>query len=85
MLQMFSEYLDILCILQTYHVEMVTTSASIIVISWNIVIVLVINHLDSPHHRQTTNDHLLDHHCTRASHLSDESILATLTTSDELS
>jgi len=77
MLQMFSEYLDILCILQTYHVKMVT-SASIIVISWNIVIVLVINHLDSPHHRQTTNDHLLDHHCTRASHLSDESILATL-------
>jgi len=47
MLQMFSEYLDILCILQTYHVKMVT-SASIIVISWNIVIVLVINHLDSP-------------------------------------
>ena len=38
-----------------------------------------------PHHRQTTNDHLLDHHCTRASHLSDESILATLTTSDKLS
>ena len=31
-----------------------------------------------PHHRQITNDHLLDHHCTRASHLSDESILATL-------
>jgi len=27
---------------------------------------------------QTMNDHLHDHHCTRASHLSDESILVML-------
>jgi len=33
------------------------------------------DHLD---HCQTTNDHLHNHHCTRASHLSDESILVTL-------
>jgi hypothetical protein len=41
MLQIFFEYLDILCILQTSHVKM-ATSASIIVISWIIVMVLVI-------------------------------------------
>ena len=70
MLQIFfSEYLDILCVLQTSHVKM-ATSASIIVISWTIVIVLVIEHI---HHRQSTKDHQLDHHLTRASHLSDES------------
>ena len=33
------------------------------------------DHLD---HCQTTNDHLHNHHCTRASHLSDESILVML-------
>jgi len=47
MLQVFFEYLDILRILQTYRVKM-ATSASIIVISWTIVIVLVINHFHSP-------------------------------------